>query len=271
MGKNSIEIRKIIDKKTRTITFNVRKRGLIRKTIELSMLCDKNVFLGIIDTESKSCTIYQSHDKNIKEFAQCIESSSFKMEYLNNEYYDKYEDIYYSKLKEKHNKTNKFTHQKRRSKLEKNEYEGKKNERVATTNDNEVGIPSVKDDSPAVVLELSLKEVKIASSDKISDQITIEKPKIQDSELLQSHSKSIDDNLSFVSNKPYQIIENELNRVTSQDQALNNLIEYLGKVENPDVSKDYLYQELLGQLLTGDLNLNPIFMLAGGHEFPKYK
>jgi MADS-box transcription enhancer factor 2A len=45
MGRRRIKIEKIEDQKNRTVTFNKRKVGLIKKAIELAVLCDCEIAL----------------------------------------------------------------------------------------------------------------------------------------------------------------------------------------------------------------------------------
>ena len=52
MGKKKLEsIDLIMDKNTRNATYCKRKRGLIKKSIELSKLCAQQVYLLIFDKE----------------------------------------------------------------------------------------------------------------------------------------------------------------------------------------------------------------------------
>ena len=45
MGRKKISIKKISDPRNRVVTFNKRKAGLIKKTMELSLLCDAKIAL----------------------------------------------------------------------------------------------------------------------------------------------------------------------------------------------------------------------------------
>lgn len=64
MGRNKIKIQKIENDRMRVVTFNKRKKGLIKKTMELSLLCDINILLCISEGNNK-CTIYESSNDYI--------------------------------------------------------------------------------------------------------------------------------------------------------------------------------------------------------------
>ena len=51
MGRNTINIQKIENKIPREYALVQRKRGLIKKAIELAILCDKEVFFVIYDAK----------------------------------------------------------------------------------------------------------------------------------------------------------------------------------------------------------------------------
>ncbi len=73
MGRNKIKIEKIKNHRIRQVTFYKRKRGLLKKAMELSLLCDVKVFLCIVDKNEKMMIF--SSESNIE---------SFKKNYLDN-------------------------------------------------------------------------------------------------------------------------------------------------------------------------------------------
>lgn len=60
MGKKSIEIKAIQDKFAREYALTQRKRGLLKKAIELSILCEKQIFLVVYDKKSKDIIEFSS-------------------------------------------------------------------------------------------------------------------------------------------------------------------------------------------------------------------
>ena len=49
MGRHKIKIKKIEDARGRHVTFNKRKNGLLKKAMELSLLCDAQIALVIFE------------------------------------------------------------------------------------------------------------------------------------------------------------------------------------------------------------------------------
>ena len=62
MGKKRIEkITRLENDNARKVTLCKRKKGLIKKMIELSVLCDLKIFMLIQDEENKRTTHFSSH------------------------------------------------------------------------------------------------------------------------------------------------------------------------------------------------------------------
>jgi len=53
MGRVKIKIKRIEDQRTKTVTYNKRKRGLIKKAMELSLLCDCEIALIIYNSKGR--------------------------------------------------------------------------------------------------------------------------------------------------------------------------------------------------------------------------
>jgi hypothetical protein len=61
MGKKKLEsISKIHDKTSRNVTYFKRKKGLIKKAMELSKLCDQHIYMAIFDSEKQRFIQYMS-------------------------------------------------------------------------------------------------------------------------------------------------------------------------------------------------------------------
>lgn len=63
MGKNKIKIERLVSEKARQVTLYKRKRGLIKKAMELAILCDAEVFLHIASKDNPDdVTFFSSLD-----------------------------------------------------------------------------------------------------------------------------------------------------------------------------------------------------------------
>ena len=61
MGRRRLEkMDAIQDVNVRQVTYCKRKKGLLKKSIELSLLCDVEVFVHIYDKNNKRCVHYAS-------------------------------------------------------------------------------------------------------------------------------------------------------------------------------------------------------------------
>ena len=61
MKKKVPEFKEIPDKNLRSIVYNKRKRGIIKKGVELSMLCSQDIFMAIYNKENNKLVIYQNN------------------------------------------------------------------------------------------------------------------------------------------------------------------------------------------------------------------
>lgn len=98
MGKKRIEINKIPNPKQRYKAFLKRKRGLMKKAIELSMLCGVNIFLGIINPDTECTSIYQSENSSMTEIIRSLRNNNIKKEFINSSSYNSFLDPHYIKL-----------------------------------------------------------------------------------------------------------------------------------------------------------------------------
>ena len=96
MGKKKLEaIEKITNKNQRNVTYCKRKRGLIKKAIELSKLCDQYIFLVIFDVEKQKLVQYNSSSdfcaKIMPKLTSPICTQHFKHEQYDNTHYSVFE------------------------------------------------------------------------------------------------------------------------------------------------------------------------------------
>ena len=57
------QISKLENDRDKQSTFQKRKRGVIKKAIELSMLCEQHIYLVIFDEQKQRMVEYSSHPK----------------------------------------------------------------------------------------------------------------------------------------------------------------------------------------------------------------
>ena len=76
MGRNKIKMESIKNERTRQVTYYKRKKGLLKKSMELSLLCGVKVFLTIID-KKENFTIFLSH-QNMKNYIEKYINGSVK-------------------------------------------------------------------------------------------------------------------------------------------------------------------------------------------------
>jgi len=87
---NKIKIEKIENSKIRQVTFYKRKRGLLKKAMELSLLCESKIFLCIVDKVEK-LTIYSSENdinKFLGTYLQKINQNKIQKDILSNNDYN---------------------------------------------------------------------------------------------------------------------------------------------------------------------------------------
>ena len=79
MGRNKINIKRISNERDRKITYYKRRKGLFKKAMELSLLCDSNILLIISSEDNTNSSLYCSNGGNIsmikKQFKNVIDSN----------------------------------------------------------------------------------------------------------------------------------------------------------------------------------------------------
>jgi len=83
MGRNKIKIEKIENLRIRQVTFYKRKKGLIKKSMELSLLCEAKILLCVLDKNEK-LTTYISDTESIKDFEEYHFNKNILKENFNN-------------------------------------------------------------------------------------------------------------------------------------------------------------------------------------------
>lgn len=92
MGKKKIEhIGLIRDRVSRNVTFCKRKKGLIKKAMELSLLCGQQMAMYFFDSDKSKLVIYNSSsDFDVKKISLLLNGpfskNDFYEEYTNDDY-----------------------------------------------------------------------------------------------------------------------------------------------------------------------------------------
>jgi hypothetical protein len=92
MGKKKTDGTYIENRSLRNVTYCKRKRGLIKKAMELSMLCDQMISIVIYDrVKDKVITFNSSSDFTLKVAQEIVEeNANKKREEFTNEDYDSF-------------------------------------------------------------------------------------------------------------------------------------------------------------------------------------
>ena len=76
----------------RNLVYSKRKRGILKKSIELSKKCKKHVFLAIFDSESRHLLLYSSNpyklnESNVSKLKDPKENGDITKEVYTNDHY----------------------------------------------------------------------------------------------------------------------------------------------------------------------------------------
>ena len=103
MGKKKIAIEQLTSEKNKRLTLNKRKKGLIKKAMELSILCDADVFIQIVNPhDPKDTTIFTSND--LKEMTTII-NRDIKQKKKSIFYKNDYENLFVKPLPKRKNES----------------------------------------------------------------------------------------------------------------------------------------------------------------------
>lgn len=92
MGRNKIKIEKIKNERTKQViniiyikkvTYFKRKKGLIKKSMELGLLCDAQILLCVVEKTDKM-TVYASDELTMGMMQEYLTNSNVPKEFLMN-------------------------------------------------------------------------------------------------------------------------------------------------------------------------------------------
>ena len=118
MGKRKIQIQQLSNEKTRQLTLAKRKKGLIKKAMELAILCNADVFIEVAG-EDKETTIFSSSD--LKSMSEII-TTDIKKSKKSLLFKEDYERMYNSSNVSKKRKTNSLNSTTLKSNSQKNQF-----------------------------------------------------------------------------------------------------------------------------------------------------
>ena len=77
----------IADSKQRRVTYNKRKRGLLKKAIELSTLCETDIMLVILDKKQRTMVEFNSNSEFTLNTLNGIHKTKYQYEHFVNDDY----------------------------------------------------------------------------------------------------------------------------------------------------------------------------------------
>lgn len=97
MGRRKVQIKRIDDDRARKVTFAKRKHGLVKKAMELSLLCDCDIALLIFTREKPDQRFYKYTSKGIESIMEKLNTGPPVVEDRHN---GQYEALYVKKGKD---------------------------------------------------------------------------------------------------------------------------------------------------------------------------
>ena len=87
MGKKKIDnIKFVVNKNQRNVTYSKRKRGILKKAIELSSLCGQDIFLIIFDKEKQKLIEFRSKNDFSATIVEQLTKKDILMQFKHEQY-----------------------------------------------------------------------------------------------------------------------------------------------------------------------------------------